>query len=255
MTRRAVESRTPARPPRGERPREWLTIRDASALAGVSPATLRRWCNAGDIRAFTTPGGHRRFARSAVLGLLPPASHGRPPMPALAEATESIIRAYRRGVCRSTAWPPSIEALSDGARQPFRECGRWMVTTLVEYLDGLDGERCAERLAAAEAAATCQGELAARNLVPLRDAVELFLRLRAPLLHELGAVARRRALDATDATALLEAATDAVDRLMPALIAGHEAVHDRQITRQTGGPSAFDDRQPCRPPARAPRRS
>jgi glutamyl-tRNA reductase len=50
---------------------EWLTLSEACALVGVSPATLRRWSDNGDIRSFTTPGGHRRFARSAILDLLP----------------------------------------------------------------------------------------------------------------------------------------------------------------------------------------
>ena len=50
---------------------EWLTLSEACALVGVSPATLRRWSDNGDIRTFTTPGGHRRFARSAILDLLP----------------------------------------------------------------------------------------------------------------------------------------------------------------------------------------
>jgi glutamyl-tRNA reductase len=50
---------------------KWLTLGEACALVGVSPATLRRWSDNGDIRAFTTPGGHRRFARSAILELLP----------------------------------------------------------------------------------------------------------------------------------------------------------------------------------------
>ncbi len=50
---------------------EWLTLHEACSLVGVSPATLRRWSDNGDIRTFTTPGGHRRFAKSAILGLLP----------------------------------------------------------------------------------------------------------------------------------------------------------------------------------------
>jgi len=50
---------------------EWLTVREASELIGVSPATLRRWSDNGEITTFTTPGGHRRFARSAIMGLLP----------------------------------------------------------------------------------------------------------------------------------------------------------------------------------------
>jgi len=55
---------------------EWLTVRDACELLGVSPATLRRWSDNGEIRAFTTPGGHRRFSRAAVLDLLPAPANG-----------------------------------------------------------------------------------------------------------------------------------------------------------------------------------
>jgi len=50
---------------------EWLTLHEACSLVGVSPATLRRWSNNGDISTFTTPGGHRRYARSTILALLP----------------------------------------------------------------------------------------------------------------------------------------------------------------------------------------
>ncbi|MBC8076106.1 MAG: helix-turn-helix domain-containing protein, partial [Chloroflexales bacterium] len=39
-----------------------LSLREASALLGVHPSTLRRWADAGDIAVTITPGGHRRFA-------------------------------------------------------------------------------------------------------------------------------------------------------------------------------------------------
>lgn len=50
---------------------EWLSIHEACELIGVSPATLRRWNAAGTVDAFMTPGGHRRFARSVILSMLP----------------------------------------------------------------------------------------------------------------------------------------------------------------------------------------
>jgi glutamyl-tRNA reductase len=49
---------------------EWLTLHEACSLVGASPATLRRWSDNGDIGSFTTPGGHRRFAKSALMDLL-----------------------------------------------------------------------------------------------------------------------------------------------------------------------------------------
>ena len=65
---------------------EWLTLSEACALVGVSPATLRRWSDNGDIRTFTTPGGHRRFARSAILDLLPaPVNESTMPSPDAAD--------------------------------------------------------------------------------------------------------------------------------------------------------------------------
>jgi excisionase family DNA binding protein len=210
---------------RTESTHEWLTIHEASTLVGVSPATLRRWSNAGDVRTFTTPGGHRRFSRAAVLGMLPPANRGRPALASLGQSTAAITRAYRRSVRGSLVWPASIAALAPTDREPFRACGRSIVSALIDYLDADAPREAARRLAVAEAAIARHGQIAALHGVPLRDTVALFLRFRAPLLHELAAVARRRALDATDATGLLEAATDAIDRLMPALIAGHEDVN------------------------------
>jgi len=50
---------------------DWLALSEASRLLGVSAATLRRWSDAGRLRVFTTPGGHRRFSRSALERLLP----------------------------------------------------------------------------------------------------------------------------------------------------------------------------------------
>src|SRR5450759_3453083 len=44
---------------------------EASALLGVSTATLRRWAADGRVATFTTPGGHRRIRRSAVEALFP----------------------------------------------------------------------------------------------------------------------------------------------------------------------------------------
>ena len=45
---------------------DWVSLSEASRVLGVSPATLRRWSDAGRLRVYTTPGGHRRFSRDAL---------------------------------------------------------------------------------------------------------------------------------------------------------------------------------------------
>lgn len=96
---------------------EWLTLHEACSLVGVSPATLRRWSANGDISTFTTPGGHRRFARSALLGLLPApreASGAASPAAAGRRAASPAV-AGRRAV--TDAPPPSLVALVAQARE------------------------------------------------------------------------------------------------------------------------------------------
>lgn len=48
----------------------WLSAAQAASMLGVSTATLRRWTVAGEVDAFTTPGGHRRYARATIDALL-----------------------------------------------------------------------------------------------------------------------------------------------------------------------------------------
>ena len=40
-------------------------------MLGLSASTLRRWADAGVVRSYVTPGGHRRFSRTGVQALLP----------------------------------------------------------------------------------------------------------------------------------------------------------------------------------------
>ncbi|MDY7038053.1 MAG: helix-turn-helix domain-containing protein [Thermodesulfobacteriota bacterium] len=54
----------------GKIQRPLLTIGQASKMLGVSEATLRQWTDEGKIKAFITPGGHRRYAESEVRNLI-----------------------------------------------------------------------------------------------------------------------------------------------------------------------------------------
>lgn len=199
---------------------DWLTIHEASQLVGVSVATLRRWCDAGEVRCFTTPGGHRRFDRAAVLGLVPAPSMRRPRVARGGETAIRIVRAYRRDVRRGRD-AAVLEAVPQGSRQHFREHGRAMVGALVELLDQPTATTSGALARAERSAAAC-GRAAADSGMTLQQAIELFLRFRTPFLHEIGAMARRWRLDAAAATALLQDAADDVDGLLPAVVAGFE---------------------------------
>ena len=43
---------------------EWLTLGQAARFLGVAQSTIRKWSDNGQVPAFYTPGGHRRYRRS-----------------------------------------------------------------------------------------------------------------------------------------------------------------------------------------------
>jgi excisionase family DNA binding protein len=50
--------------------REWFTLGQAAAFLGAAQSTVRKWADAGRLRAFYTPGGHRRFQRADLEAFL-----------------------------------------------------------------------------------------------------------------------------------------------------------------------------------------
>ena len=194
---------------------------EASRLLGVAPGTLRRWSDDGRVRAFTTPGGHRRYRRSALERLLPADAIKRPSLTGSGLTVARVARAYRREARSAAAVLPWVNGLTDEQREWFREHGRQMAERLLGHLDQADVDGGAENLRQAADDAAEYGRLASTLGLSLSQTVEGFLQFRRPFLHQLAAFAERRGLDASSTTQLMEAAEHAMDRLLMSAMAGH----------------------------------
>ena len=212
---------------------EWLGLGEASRLLGVAPGTLRRWSDSGRVRAFTTPGGHRRFRRSALERLIPEESIARPSLARAGVTPSRLARAYRAQARTAAREMPWLVSLDDGQRAWFREHGRQLASALLGHLDAPDDESAAARLAEATAEAAGYGRMASSLGVSLSQAVEGFLQFRRPFLHELTLVARRRGFDTQATTELIETADGAMDRLLIASMAAHSVA---RVRRTATGP-------------------
>lgn len=202
----------------------WLTLGQASRTLGVTPNTLRRWADRGQIPSFITPGGHRRFLVAAVQAFVPSGRTRRPALATMGASSDRMARAYQRARPLSRTHPHAgwLANLSDAERGWFRERGMQLVGDLLAHLDA-EGD-----LATAEHHASEYGAEAARLGASLTDTVEGFLRFRKPFVDELAVLARRRRLDTREATALLVDAESALDRLLLSLMIGHGARGTRQ---------------------------
>ena len=214
-------------------PADWLSLGPASRLMGVDPDTLRRWADAGRVRAFATPGGHRRFSRADLDRLVAGRRSRTRSLAALGATSDRLARVYVRAY-RDEA-PLSPDRLRPGAREALRADGRRLVAVLLAYLDAsrvADRERWeAEAMTLIGAAAQRLAEASASP----SDAVAIYLRARRPLLGELAAIGRRRALDPTRLADLYERAIGLLDRLLVHLVETHAAA----LAAQQGGPDSW----------------
>ncbi len=205
-----------------EAPADWLSLGPASRLMGVDPDTLRRWADDGRVRAYATPGGHRRFSQADLAQLAAGRRAVRRPLATLGATPGRVTRAYVRSY-RSDVAPPALERLKTDARSALRSEGRRLVAVLLAYLDATrsqDRERW-EREALDLIGVTAR-RLREASTTP-SEVVAIYLRARQPFLDEIGALGRRRALSATQLAELFQQAVALLDRLLLHLVTTHAA--------------------------------
>ncbi|MBI2762206.1 MAG: excisionase family DNA-binding protein [Chloroflexi bacterium] len=215
-------------------PSDWLSLGPASRLLGVDPDTLRRWADDGRVRAYATPGGHRRFSRADLDRLAVSRRAVRRPLSTLGATSDRVNRAYVRSY-RTDSGPPAIDRLEAETRAEFRTDGRRLVAVLLAYLDA---SRPVDR-ARWETEALGLIEITARRLAAAgasgSDVVAVYVRARHPFLTEIGSLGRRRALDATQLASLFEQAVALLDRLLLHLVAVHADMSARRAPREVPG--------------------
>jgi excisionase family DNA binding protein len=198
----------------------WLALGAASRLVGVAPDTLRRWADSGRVESFVTPGGHRRFLRSALEAMMQAPRRHRYGVDRLTGSAGTISGEVHRRMARSDA-PPWQARLSAEQRADFRRWGQRTFNLVLEYVAA--GKR-AERtllLGEAEKMGALYGAEASRAGLSLAEAVEAFLFYRSPVLEAIAAHLRRRAAELTDLTTAYREATAAIDSVLTALVASY----------------------------------
>lgn len=150
---------------------EWLTLGEASRFLGVDESTLRTWADAGRIPTYRTPGGHRRFARQALVTFLEQSRHEAEPR--LADLIGPHADRLVPGVVDQIRRQHWYQSLDRASAQAIGAVCHDLMDALGGYLTG--GPHQAEHLARGERAARQLGErVAGLRLSPV-DATEAFL--------------------------------------------------------------------------------
>ena len=175
---------------------DWLSLRDACRLLDVSDTTLRQWADAGHLRVYRTPGGHRRFLRQDVEALT---QRPRPsPEPVREDSREApALRRIRRRLTQdSVTQQPWFQAVEPEGHDRMRLFGRRLLSLLMQE----SGPRRRRQELLDEARVLGQeygSEMLERN-VHLTDSVEAFIFFRTMVLDSAPAASWSRILETSD---------------------------------------------------------
>jgi excisionase family DNA binding protein len=196
-----------------------LTIGEASKLLGVSEPTLRNWTDQGEIKAFITPGGHRRFAEADLVNLVRRKQDRK--LPEQIEATIKEVAPREHQVVEdyllSTRWYPR---LGESARQELRERGT--VRERAHQEAGTIGKEYGLQLSGLG--------------LSLNEAIEAFVLHRAPLLDAASRLIKSRggSLSRRTQEALLHV-SNLTDRMLLSLVEAYqEPKKPKQRTKAKG---------------------
>lgn len=195
---------------------DWLSLGQASRALGVSESTLRRWADAGTIRSFRTPGGHRRFS-VVELGRLTQGGSTKDG-PLLGGEALRHIRARLAGDKEPA--PVWFDGLSTDTRRALGELGRSTVELVGRaaasdaQADALAGE--ADRLGAS------YGRILGQAGLGLSDAVAAFSYFRTSVGEAVTTHAQAQGLPAYAAGGVWERVSHLEDGILVALTAEYE---------------------------------
>jgi excisionase family DNA binding protein len=196
----------------------WLTLGQACRLLNVDESTLRRWADAGQVRTFRTPGGHRRFAETDVRAIVN--GRGRKTQYS-SEVEEVATRRIRRQVhSRGNAdWYSHVDAAQ---REKLRLMGRQLMSLVAQYVSRRG--RKSTLLEEARATGAQYGEELAHAGMTLSQAMQAFTFFRRSLDQSAKQALAKQGTAPTEAVEVCEQIMALADEVLVGMAGAYEGV-------------------------------
>lgn len=191
-------------------PTRWVSLSHASEILGVNQSTVRRWVDSGLVRAYRTPGGHRRLAESDLLAM----TQGTPER--LQSAATSRIQRELRGRGANAEW----RAPSDGAAE-LRSLGRRLLALVGDAMARRQPREVIEL--EIDDIGREYGALLVRSQLTLPLAIEAFTFFRRSLDETARYLAERKELDLSEAASARDHIALLADRVLACVAAAYAA--------------------------------
>ena len=211
-----------------------LSISEASQLLGVSEAALRQWTDEGKIKAFITPGGHRRYARAELKKFM----NSQPRMLGvkdLAIELEETVQQHREIAQASLKKMTWYNKLDEESQAHLADLGRQLLNLIIKYIT-LPSRR-EETIRLVRNVGRDHGETLAKLELPLTDSVEAFLLHRDPIMKAATHLMRKREAFTERIVEAIPMVAHVMDEALVVLVATLQQYRNGIPTDSTGGAS------------------
>jgi len=196
-----------------------IGISEACQLLGVSENSLRQWTDEGSIKAFVTPGGHRRYLVSDLKKFLG-SRHRTVGIKDLVGELEDAVEPLRDIARTSLSTRPWYEKLNVSVQQHLGTLGRSMLQLTIKYTTE-PGNR-EETMKMAREIGGDFGQTLALAGLPLTDAVEAFIMHRDPIMNTASRLMKRREALRERVIEAIPLMPHVMDEALVALVAAHQ---------------------------------
>ena len=211
-----------------------VSISEASQILGVSEGALRQWTDEGKIKAFITPGGHRRYSTAELKKFI--TSHqktlGIKDLVAELENTARLHREIARNPTTATAW---CNTLCEEAQEHLADLGRRLLKVIIAYIT--EPSRREENVKLAHAIGHDHGETLAKLGIPLTDSIEAFILHRNPIMKATTQLMKKRETLNDRVLDAIPLVVDIMDDTLVSLVASHQQLQSNFYKAEGGTPS------------------
>ena len=209
-----------------------ISISKASHILGVSEAALRQWTDEGKLRAFITPGGHRRYLKADLKKLMSQHTRtlGVKDLVIELEDTARLHREIGHASLENTSW---FNKLNQESQERLADIGRRLLNLIVKYI--AEPSKREETIKLVRDVGYDHGKTLADLGLPLVDSVEAFILHRNPIMNATAHLVRRKEAFTGRIVEAISLVAHVMDEALVALVAAHQQCHDGAQEGDTTG--------------------
>ncbi len=202
-------------------------ISEASRILGVSEASLRQWTGEGKIKAFITPGGHRRYSKSELKKFMSVQQKSLG-VKDLATKLEESVPQHREAVStflKGSAW---YTQLAENSQEDLSTLGRGLLNLIIK--SATEPAHQEATLKEIRGVGYRFGEVLAVSGLPLTDSVQAFIQHRDLVTGIVTRLMQKREglnLRIVDAIPLIDRA---MDEALLSLVEAHQKYKTNNLT-------------------------